>query len=111
MDWIIVAVICATVAVNASSQILLKLGASKGMINLYVLLGIMGYGIGTVLYLYILKRLELSVAYPVVIGSTLITTTIASVFVLKEPISLTQWLGVALLVSGLIAVSGLRLSN
>jgi multidrug transporter EmrE-like cation transporter len=45
------------------------------------------------------------VAYPVVIGLTIVATTIAGVAILKERVSISQWIGVGLLLSGIWAIA------
>jgi small multidrug resistance pump len=65
-------------------QTLLKLGSGKALLNVCTLDGILAYGLSTILYILVLGKLNLSLAYPVVIGLTVITTTIAGSLLLQE---------------------------
>ncbi len=93
-----------TVALNTSAQTLLKLGAGSNPLNIYLLGGICLYGLSTIFYILILGKFNLSIAYPVVIGLTVVATTIAGSAILKEKVLLSQWLGVGLLLSGIGAI-------
>jgi multidrug transporter EmrE-like cation transporter len=63
------------------------------------------YGLSFLLWMFILSRSELSVAYPVVIGATLMATTLASWLLLKEPINALRLAGVAVIFLGVIVVA------
>ncbi|MFN6487598.1 MULTISPECIES: SMR family transporter [unclassified Nostoc] len=94
-----------TVGLNTLAQNLLKLGAGQNPLNIYLLGGICTYGISTIFYVVVLSKLNLSVAYPVVIGLTIIFTMIAGAVVLREKISISQWLGAGLMLSGIWAIA------
>jgi len=100
--------ILATVVLNTSAQTLLKLGAGQNPLNIYLLGGICLYGLSTIFYILVLGKFNLSVAYPVVIGLTILATTIAGSAILKEKVSVYQWLGVGLLLSGIGAIAFAR---
>jgi len=50
-------------------------------------------------------KLNLSLAYPVVIGLTVIFTTLTGAFLLDEKVLPVQWLGIGLMVSGISAIA------
>lgn len=97
--------ILVTVALNTGAQTFLKLGSGQNPLNIYLLGGICLYGLSTVFYILVLGKFNLSVAYPVVIGLTILATTIAGTAILKEKISVSQWLGVGLMLSGIWAIA------
>ncbi len=97
--------ILVTVALNTGAQTFLKLGSGQNPLNIYLLGGICLYGLSTVFYILVLGKFNLSVAYPVVIGLTILATTIAGAAILKEKISVSQWLGVGLMLSGIWAIA------
>lgn len=97
--------ILVTVALNTGAQTFLKLGSGQNPLNIYLLGGICLYGLSTVFYILVLGKFNLSVAYPVVIGLTILATTIAGAAILKEKISISQWLGVGLMLSGIWAIA------
>ena len=105
--WILAVLV--TVCLNAIAQMLLKLGANQSGLNLYLLGGIASYGLSTLVYIALLSKTNLSTAYPVVIGLTILATTIIGAAVLHEKVSIAQWIGVGLTISGISAISVSRL--
>ncbi|MGB3298803.1 MAG: SMR family transporter [Phormidesmis sp.] len=97
--------ILVTVGLNTFAQILFKFGAGNSFLSPYLLGGIAAYGLSTVVYISILSKFNLSVAYPVVIGLTVLVTTVASALLLREKVSLINWAGISLIVSGVCAVA------
>ncbi|GAP97613.1 hypothetical protein NIES2104_41600 [Leptolyngbya sp. NIES-2104] len=100
-----VSLIGLTVLLNTTAQTLLKLGANQSLLNSYAISGIVAYGVSTLLYLFVLGKMNLSIAYPVVIGLTIIATTISSGMILKESVSVSQWLGIGLMMSAIFAIA------
>lgn len=100
-----VLLILVSVGLNTLAQTLLKLGAGQSLINLYLFGGIVAYGLSTVLYVLVLGKLNLSLAYPVVIGLTVLFTTLTSSILLGEKVLAVQWLGIGLMVSGISAIA------
>lgn len=94
-----------TVCLNTIAQTLLKLGAGQNPLNVYLLGGICCYGLSTIFYILVLGKLNLSIAYPVVIGLTIVVTTIVGAVVLREKVLITQWVGIGLLLSGISAIA------
>jgi multidrug transporter EmrE-like cation transporter len=93
------------VGLNTVAQTLLKLGAGQNPLNIYLLGGICSYGLSTIFYVLVLGKLNLSVAYPVVIGLTIVVTMISGAIILREKVLISQWLGVGLLLSGIWAIT------
>lgn len=95
-----------TVALNTAAQIFLKLGSgTSSFLNLFLMGGLMLYGLSTVVYITVLSRLNLSIAYPMVIGLTVVATTLAGVMLLEEKTTTTAWIGIGLLLSGIAAIA------
>ncbi|PAX45821.1 small multidrug resistance protein [Brunnivagina elsteri CCALA 953] len=94
-----------TVILNTGAQTLLKMGSGQNLLNFYLFGGICLYGISTIFYILVLGKFNLSVAYPLVIGLTIVATTIASSIILREKIVTSQWIGVGLLISGIWAIT------
>lgn len=76
----------------SSSLVLLALGAAL-------------YGLSFLLWMFILSRTELSLAYPVVIGATLMATTLGSWLMLKEPVHALRLAGIAVIFLGVLVVA------
>jgi drug/metabolite transporter (DMT)-like permease len=71
--------------------------------NRYLLIGVVLYGISTVMFIVSLKGGELSVLYPLVATSYIWTTLLAKK-VLKEEINAYKLAGVAMIVLGVIFI-------
>lgn len=104
-DPIFVALIFVTVGLNTLAQILFKFGAGDSFLNFHLIGGVAAYGLSTLVYISILNKLNLSVAYPVVIGLTVVATTLAGAGLLGEKVSSVNWMGMGLLISGIFAIA------
>lgn len=98
-----------SVGLNTLGQVLLKQGASQlstsGLNNLPLLGGLVAYGFSTIFYIAVLSRFNLSTAYPVVLGLTVLFTTFSGMYWLGEKIAVTGWIGVGLMISGISAIA------
>lgn len=90
---------------NTLAQLLLKSGADRSLFNFYLLGGLSAYGLSAIAYILILSRVNLSLVYPSIIGLSAVTTTIASVLLLKEKVYPINWVGISLIVAGIFALS------
>jgi small multidrug resistance pump len=90
---------------NTVGQSLLKLGSGQNWINPYLISGLFAYALSTLAYILVLGRFNLSMVYPVVIGLTVISTTFCGAFFLKEPVNMTHWMGIGLIISGVFAIA------
>lgn len=68
-----------------------------------IVVGLALFGISAAFWLVVLSRLPLSVAYPFA-GLTYVTITLVSKYVLREPVSAARWLGILLIVGGILIV-------
>jgi len=93
------------VGLNTGGQVFLKMGAGQNPLNIYIFGGLCLYALSTVFYILVLGKFNLSVAYPTVIGLTLIATTISGMFFLQEKVTFIQWMGVGLMIGGISAIS------
>jgi small multidrug resistance pump len=94
-----------TVGLNTLAQALLKLGSGQNPLNPYLFGGILAYGLSTVFYIVFLGKLNLSIAYPVIIGLTVLATTITGAVVLGEKVLAMHWLGIGLMLSGISLIA------
>jgi small multidrug resistance pump len=102
---------------NALANVLLKLGAARFvgwgehgvtrrlLTNSYLLLGLALFALNVVFYAAALTRLNLSVAYPVMVAGGMIVVVLASILWLEEPVTAVQASGIALLVAGIVLVT------
>lgn len=101
---VIAALILISAALNTIGQTLLKLGSGQNPLNIYLFGGLVIYAISTLFYVAVLGKFNLSVAYPITIGLTMMATTLAGAIILKEPVTSIQWMGIGLMISGIGAV-------
>ena len=97
--------IIVTIALNAIAQTLLKIGADQKSLNIFLLGGVCFYGLSTIIYVLVLGKFNLSIAYPVIIGATVIATVIIGTILFREKVTITQWIGVGLTISGISAIA------
>ena len=94
-----------TVSLNTLAQVLLKTGSGKSLLNIYLLAGIIVYGVSTLMYISVLSKLNLSLAYPLIIGLTVIATTFSGVYFFQEKVDPIAWAGIGLVLSGIWAIA------
>jgi multidrug transporter EmrE-like cation transporter len=115
-------VIFGSVALSAIAQILLKIGMSSASVqqaltadgywdavrsvgtSTHVIAGLALYGLGAVVWLLVLARVDVSVAYPFV-GAGFILTMVLGWLVLNEPIGTLRLTGTALVALGVYLVA------
>lgn len=102
---LLILLILVTVALNTIAQTLLKLGSGQNPLNIYLVGGLVAYGVSTIFYILVLGKFNLSVAYPVVIGLTVIGATIVGATIFQEKVAIEQWIGIGLMLSGIVAVA------
>jgi multidrug transporter EmrE-like cation transporter len=98
---------------NAGANILLKIGAGRlgrldepGLLgrlasDYFLIAGVLLFALNVVFYIAALTRLNLSLAYPIMVAGGLIIVVSASVLMLREPLTLGQVIGLVLLVIGI----------
>ena len=62
------------------------------------------YGAGFVMWMWLLRRLPLSVAFPTAAGALIVATIVAGRVFLNEKLSLPQIAGMALILGGIVLV-------
>lgn len=102
---------------NALANVALKMGSAglpawsdpalvpRLFTNAYLLLGIALFGLNVLVYATALARLNLSVAYPVMVAGSLIVVVLLSATWLREPVTPVQLSGIALLILGIVLVT------
>lgn len=111
--------ILASVSLSAMAQLALKIGANAahgnraasiggevgGLVQSpMVIVGLGLYGVGALLWLFVIGRMPLSLAYPFV-GMGFILTMLAGTFYLHESLSLTRFGGTILIAAGCVLVA------
>jgi multidrug transporter EmrE-like cation transporter len=111
-----------SVSLSASAQLLLKLGMSSAHVqqmlmherllqtvwvvasNVQVIVGLGLYALGAMVWLLVLARVDVSLAYPFV-GLGFILTMALGGLVLHEPVGVARFIGTAMVVLGVCLVS------
>jgi drug/metabolite transporter (DMT)-like permease len=101
------------VLTTSSALVILKLGAKAGALvsfvdgklhfnlNLYVLAGVLLYGMSFVLYTYLIASYDLGYIIPIAAAFVYVLIFLASFFIFKETFTLLKVGGIALIVVGL----------
>jgi undecaprenyl phosphate-alpha-L-ara4N flippase subunit ArnE len=78
-------------------------GFLRVLIDPYLLAALALYGLGTIIWIYVLRHLALSQAYPVM-ATTFLLVPLASVLIFGEVLTWRYWLGAGLIVAGMAAI-------
>jgi len=107
--------VVASIILSSFGQLCLKIGVLDSGLSLntllsmrtltdkYLLAGVILYGAAAVSWLLALTKAELSVVYPL-LGASYIITSLLAVFFLHETVTVTRWAGIALVVVGVILI-------
>ena len=102
---------------NATANVLLKIGATRlggldapdlaGRLitNYHLLAGLSLFALNVVFYLLALTRLNLSIAYPIMMAGGVVIIVAASVLLLQEALTIRQVVGLLLLIVGIVLVA------
>lgn len=96
----------------ALGQLILKTGMNqvgkfdllRSFTNPIVLLGLGFYGASLILWMMVLTKENLSFVYPLVAFSYVVTVTLSR-FVLHEPVPSLRWLGLGIIVVGILLIA------
>ena len=107
--WAVGLVLIAT-TLGSLGPLFLKKASDKITFNLrtilnnkYLLMGVICYGIGTVLFIPALKGGDLSVLYPLV-ALVYVWVSLLSIKFLREKMSIMKWAGIALILLGVTLI-------
>ena len=108
---------------NAGANILIKIGMNEAVLdtgfnifrmilimlkNIYVMSGVFSFGLALVLYSYVLSRVNLSIAYPLMTSLGFAIVVSFSVIFFKESLQFLQIIGLILIVAGVWMVAAFR---
>jgi uncharacterized membrane protein len=79
-------------------------GLVRAIISPYVLLGLSLYAVSSTFWLVVLSKWALSYAYPMIATNYLLVVLLSRVF-FKETVAPFQWVGIVLMVAGLMLVA------
>jgi uncharacterized membrane protein len=111
-------IILLSISLGAVGQLLLKLAAVQAsgsgtdhvagyyirlLLTPYTYLGAVSYGLSFLVWMFLLKKYDLSFLRPLV-GFGYIITSLLAWIVLKEKITVLRWIGIGLIVAGVYLV-------
>jgi len=113
----LVALILIEICLAVAAQLVLRKGAIafgetdlspllalEAMRNPWILLGLALHGVSFFLYIFILSRLRLNIVYPIATGGTIVLIALGSVVLLREQLTLSQGLGMLIILVGIFLV-------
>ncbi len=90
--------------IGAIDPLLLILNFKKVFLTPFVLLGISSYVASVALYMVVLSRTYLSFAYPLMMSTGYVLIVFFSWQVFKEPFTLYKWIGMGLILVGVLLI-------
>ncbi len=96
------ALIIIYIVTSAYGLYLLK--GSPGPLSTSFAIGFVAYGIGFAIWLYILMRMPLSIAFPVAAGGLIVATQVAGIWFLGEKATTLHATGVVLVLAGIVMI-------
>ena len=93
-----------SVGVISGDMSLLVSSLARAFTNPYVIAGVGAYAAGSIFWLILLSRVDLSYAYPA-LSLGYVVVTLVSVFFLGEQVSAMRWVGVIVICLGVALLS------
>ena len=108
-----------SISFNVTANILMKVGMMrlkefqltqigaiirKMIVNPALIIGCLCYGISLFFYTFILQKINLNIAYPIVISGTVLLVTVISSLLLMEPLKFSNIIGIFVILSGIFLV-------
>jgi drug/metabolite transporter (DMT)-like permease len=84
---------------------LYRIKAAPRLVSIEFAAGFVLYGIGFLMWLFLLRRYPLSIVFPIAAGSLIIATQALAAVLLREPMPTMHIGGVALIILGIVLVS------
>jgi multidrug transporter EmrE-like cation transporter len=96
------------ISISAAGLLLMKLAGGK-FFSMQAITGIGLYGIGFIMWFFILARIPLSVAFPIAAGSLILASLFLGKLILKEDISTIHIIGCVFVITGIgLIANGMR---
>lgn len=108
------------ISFNAAANVLMKIGMKRTdginlatlngivhgiLLNPVLIAGVVSYVASLGFYIFALKKLNLSIAYPISVSSAIILVTVISSLLLKESISLNNIIGTVIIMIGIFVMT------
>ena len=83
---------------------LFELKSANGTFGAKFLIGLGAYGVGFLIWYFMLTAMPLSVAFPIAAGSLIIVTQIVGYLLFSEPLAWAHITGIVLILSGITVI-------
>ena len=93
------------VILASSGLILFKLGSTNSNLSLKMIIGLLCYGFSFILWMFIVSKMNLTVAMPLSVAIVNTLVVLESCLILKEKITLTQGIGIFIVIIGVSLMS------
>jgi len=80
-------------------------GVACALRSRWLWLALLCMGLGLLTWLMVLQRMDVGIAYPM-LGLNFVLITLTARYVFKEPVDRQHWLGVVLILSGVVLLGG-----
>lgn len=114
----ILAIVLINILMTTVGQVFLKLGAQSLKLhpslsvsallsvatNAYLLIGLLLYALGTLIWIYVLSRAELSQVYPM-IALGFVLTAVAGFWLFHEPVTMQRIAGIFVICLGVVLIA------
>ena len=114
----IIGLIVVSATINSAANLLIKLGSKKihaqksiyeifevTILNLPLLSGLLLFGLSFILYAYILSKINLNIAYPILISMCFVMVNIGAFVFFGEKFSLMHVIGLIVILIGIWIIS------
>ena len=124
MNFYSIIIFCIAITMNALANIFMKIGMTKAnkiselsisvifqkmILNIWVILGVLCFGIALLAYNYVLSHIKLSVAYPIMTSVGFVIVVTVSYLFLNEKLEIWQIIGIVLITIGVwFVASGIK---
>ena len=102
--WLLAATLC-----SSAANLLLKLASTNEGLSSYISRpffgGVFVLGLGLLAYMRALQAIPVSVAYPTMVGATMLATSIVGAWLFDERIGWMQYAGAALIFCGILLLT------
>ena len=108
IEIIAIVLVMISTILGAFGSLYLKKGSVKfnlkNLLNKKLIFGMLIYGLSTIFFILALKKGEVSILYPIS-ALSYIWVSLLSVKVLKEKMNLFKWLGIILIILGVVIIT------
>jgi len=73
--------------------------------NVYILSGLVAFGVAFFLWVWLLSKIQLNIFYPIALSTQIILIAVISRSLFKEPLTVIQILGILIIITGVLLLA------